>query len=83
MSSSPSEALRGVRGLLIDLDGVVVLRGQAIPGAPEALDELTRRGIPFRIVTNTSLLGPVSLSRFGRTIGVDVPADRILSGVSV
>jgi HAD superfamily hydrolase (TIGR01450 family) len=80
---SLSEPLRGVRGLLIDLDGVIVLKGQAIPGAPEALAELTRRRIPFRIVTNTSLLGPVSLSRYGRTIGVDIPPDRILSGVSV
>jgi HAD superfamily hydrolase (TIGR01450 family) len=77
------DALRGVRGLLIDLDGVIVLKGRTIPGAPEALAELDRRGIPFRIVTNTSLLGPVSLARYGRSIGVDIPAERILSGVSV
>lgn len=83
MSSPPSEALRGVRGLLIDLDGVVVLKGKAIPGAPEAFIELDRRRIPYRIVTNTSLLGPVSLARYGRSIGVDIPAERILSGVSV
>jgi HAD superfamily hydrolase (TIGR01450 family) len=80
---SPSEALRGVRGLLIDLDGVIVLKGEAIPGSAEAIHELDRRGIPFRIVTNTSLLGPASLARYGRTIGVDIPAERILSGVSV
>jgi HAD superfamily hydrolase (TIGR01450 family) len=83
MRSSPSQALRGVRGLLIDLDGVIVLKGHAIPGAPEALRELDRRGIAFRIVTNTSLLGPASLARYGRTIGVDILAERILSGVSV
>jgi HAD superfamily hydrolase (TIGR01458 family) len=82
MASLPGP-LRGVRGLLLDLDGVMVLKGQAIPGAPEALAELGRRGIPFRIVTNTSLLGPASLARYGRTIGIDVPAERILSGVSV
>jgi HAD superfamily hydrolase (TIGR01450 family) len=82
MQSLP-DALRGVRGLLIDLDGVVVLKGHAIAGAPEALAALDRRGIPFRIVTNTSQLGPASLARYGRTIGVDIPAERILSGVSV
>ena len=36
--------MRGVRALLLDLDGVIVLAGKAIPGAAEALAELERRG---------------------------------------
>ena len=39
-------ALHGVRGLLLDLDGVLVLKGRAVPGAVEALAELDRRGVP-------------------------------------
>ena len=78
-----SETLTGVRGLLLDLDGVVVLKGAAIPGAAEAIAELDRRGIPYRIVTNTSLVSRASLSKFGEAIGVRIPADRILSGLSV
>jgi HAD superfamily hydrolase (TIGR01458 family) len=72
-----------VRGLLLDLDGVIVLKGEAIPGAAAAVDELNRRGIPFRIVTNTSLVSRASLARYGASIGITVPADRILSGLSI
>ena len=48
--------MAGVRGLLLDLDGVLVLQGKAIPGAQEAMAEIDRRGIPYRVVTNTSLV---------------------------
>jgi HAD superfamily hydrolase (TIGR01458 family) len=81
--SQPSEPLHGVRGLLLDLDGVIVLKGQAIPGAAEAVASLDRRGIPYRIVTNTSLLSRDSLARFGASIGIDIPPERILSGLSI
>ena len=36
-------ALHGVRGVLLDLDGVLVLKGAPVPGAVEALAELDRR----------------------------------------
>lgn len=81
--SQPSEPLHGVRGLLLDLDGVIVLKGQAIPGAAEAVASLDRRGIPYRIVTNTSLMSRESLARFGASIGIDIPPERILSGLSI
>ncbi len=40
--------------LLFDLDGTLYTDAGAIPGAVEALQELKRRGIPFRYVTNTT-----------------------------
>lgn len=48
------ERLAGVRGLILDADGVLVIRGEPIPGAPEALARLAELGIPYRIVTNYS-----------------------------
>jgi HAD superfamily hydrolase (TIGR01450 family) len=39
---------------LLDLDGTLYAGGAAVPGAPEALDRLRRRGVPFRLVTNTT-----------------------------
>jgi HAD superfamily hydrolase (TIGR01458 family) len=81
--SQPSEPLHGVRGLLLDLDGVIVLKGRAIPGAADAVRSLDRRGIPYRIVTNTSLLSRESLARFGESIGLAIPPERILSGLSI
>jgi HAD superfamily hydrolase (TIGR01458 family) len=76
-------ALRGVRGLLLDLDGVIVLAGEPIAGAPEAVRELTSRGLPFRVVTNTSLVSRVTLSRWGERIGAPVAPSHFQSALSV
>jgi HAD superfamily hydrolase (TIGR01458 family) len=75
--------LAGVRGLLLDLDGVLILAGRPIPGAVDALAELERRGVPYRIVTNTSLWSRVALARYGESVGMPVSPDRILSALSV
>jgi HAD superfamily hydrolase (TIGR01458 family) len=74
--------LHGVRGLLLDLDGVLVLRGKAVPGAVEALAELDRRGFPYLVVTNTSLVSRTTLARWGRSIGYATPADRFQSALT-
>jgi HAD superfamily hydrolase (TIGR01458 family) len=75
--------MRGVRGLLLDLDGVLVKQGGAIPGAAQALAELDRRGLPYRIVTNTSLFSREALSRWGASVGLRTPPERIMSALSV
>jgi HAD superfamily hydrolase (TIGR01458 family) len=75
-------ALRGVRALLLDLDGVIVLAGQAIPGATEAIAELERRGFPYRIVTNTSAVSRATLSRWSARLGAPIPAERFESALS-
>jgi len=41
-------------GLLIDIDGVLHVGTKAIAGARETLEALRARGIPFRLVTNTT-----------------------------
>jgi HAD superfamily hydrolase (TIGR01458 family) len=74
--------LAGVRGLLLDMDGVLVLRGSPIPGAAESLVELERRALPYRVVTNTSVLSRESLSAWGASVGLSVPPDRIISALS-
>jgi len=75
-------ALAGVRALLLDLDGVIVLKGELLPGAGEALARLTEREIPYRIVTNTSMVSRQSLSRWGDRLGAPIPPERIMSAVS-
>ncbi|HEX7473992.1 MAG TPA: HAD-IIA family hydrolase [Candidatus Limnocylindrales bacterium] len=74
--------MAGVRGLLLDLDGVLVLQGKAIPGAQEAMAEIDRRGIPYRVVTNTSLVSRPALSSWGKSLGLRIPPDRIMSALS-
>jgi HAD superfamily hydrolase (TIGR01450 family) len=75
-------ALHGVRGLLLDLDGVLVLAGKAIAGAPEAMAELDRRAMPYLLVTNTSLVSRPSLAAWGRSVGFATPPDRLQSALS-
>ena len=75
-------ALEGVRAFLLDLDGVIVLAGQAIPGAAEAVTTLERRGTPYRIVTNTSAVSRTTLSRWSERLGAPIPPERFESALS-
>jgi HAD superfamily hydrolase (TIGR01458 family) len=83
--TSPAEArelLAGVRGLLLDLDGVILLRGEALPGAADAVARLTARGLPFRILTNTSLVSRETLAGRLARFGVTVQPAWIVSALS-
>ena len=83
---SPDPHLRrqldGVRGLLLDLDGVLVLRNALIPGAVEALARLDAAAIPYLLATNISLVSRATLSRELGRAGLSIPADRIVSAPS-
>jgi hypothetical protein len=73
-------AVGGVRAFLLDLDGVIVLAGEAIPGAAEALTGLERRGMPYRIVTNTSAVSRETLSRWSAKARRADPAGAVRVG---
>jgi HAD superfamily hydrolase (TIGR01450 family) len=76
------EELARVRALVIDIDGVLVLAGKPIPGAAEALAELDRRRVPWRILTNTSTAArPVLSDRLAR-YGLAVPPGRLTTSLS-
>jgi HAD superfamily hydrolase (TIGR01458 family) len=78
----PAGALAGVRGLLLDLDGVLIVRNEPLAAAVAALADLRTRGIPFRVMTNTSSMSRATLAAWGRRAGLDVPADHIISSLS-
>lgn len=80
--SALREAMRGVRALLLDLDGVIVVAGEAVPGSVEAIAELERRRVSYRIVTNTSLVSRRTLSRYAAKLGNDIPPERFQSALS-
>ena len=69
-------ALHGIRALLLDLDGVIVGAGKAVPGSVDAINELERRDVPYRIVTNTSLVSRSTLSRWAASLGNRIPPER-------
>jgi HAD superfamily hydrolase (TIGR01458 family) len=76
------KALEGVRALLLDLDGVIVVAGEAVPGAPHAIAGLEGRRFPYRIVTNTSAVSRATLARWSAKIGAPIPASRFQSALS-
>ena len=47
-------SLSGRRAVLLDLDGVLYVEGQPLPGAAAAVQELRARGFALRFVTNTT-----------------------------
>lgn len=69
--------------MLCDLDGVVWLAGEALPGSPEAVAELRRQGVRVGFLTNNSSLGISDyLARLDK-IGIPAePADILTSGVA-
>ena len=76
-------ALDGVRAFVLDADGVLLYRGEPISGSPEALLELRRRGIPYRVVTNFSSAHRSTLAAaFGKATGLPVDGSEIITAAS-
>jgi HAD superfamily hydrolase (TIGR01458 family) len=67
------------RALLIDLDGVVYLGEQPIPGAIETLSCLTAEGIPHVFVTNTTSRPVSALASKLKRWAIDAPVERIMT----
>lgn len=76
------EALRGVRGFVLDADGVLVLQGAALPGSMAAVAALSARGVPFRVVTNFSQLHRSTLAAWFAKGGLTIDSSRIITGTS-
>lgn len=67
------------RGLLIDIDGVLFVGDEVVPGAPEALTALARAGLPRRFVTNTTRRSAGELEAKLRGLGFDVRGEEIVT----
>ena len=76
------DQLAGVRGLLLDLDGVLVLKNYPLPGATGALESLDAAGFPFLVATNTSMSSRATMSLELGRVGLSIPAGRIVSAAS-
>jgi 4-nitrophenyl phosphatase len=66
-------------GLLIDLDGVVWIGRETVPGAVEALRELHERGVAVVFVTNNSVKPPASYVERLRELGAPVEEGRVVT----
>ena len=70
---------RDIAGLLIDVDGVLHIDGDPLPGAAQALQALRTRGIPFVLLTNTTIRTRRQLGQLLRDLGFPVTDDDIVT----
>ena len=71
-----------VDGLLLDIDGVLAVSWEALPGAVETLARLRERRLPFRLITNTTTQTRAALSDTLVRAGFDVTSDEIVTAVN-
>ncbi|MDQ7030498.1 MAG: HAD-IIA family hydrolase [Ardenticatenia bacterium] len=66
-------------GLLLDLDGVLVTGGHPLPGVIDVLVTLLSSGVPFRILSNTTLVPRRLIVERFRALGVSLSTDMVLT----
>lgn len=66
-------------GLLIDIDGVLVVSWEPIAGAAEALDRLRAVEVPVRFATNTTSRTRAQIADALRSAGMPVDTEEILT----
>jgi len=70
-------------GLLVDLDGVVWIGREIVPGAAETLRGLLDAGKQVVFVTNNSVKQPAEYASRLRDAGIPTAGDRVLTGGAV
>jgi HAD superfamily hydrolase (TIGR01458 family) len=71
--------VRAIRGFLFDVDGVLHVGRQAIPGAAEVLNVLAAREIPHLLLTNTTTASRATLAARLREMGLPVSMESLLT----
>jgi HAD superfamily hydrolase (TIGR01458 family) len=67
--------------VLLDIDGVLTVSWEALPGALEAIAWLRRERFPFRLITNTTTHTRRHLAMTLEVAGFDVAPDEIVTAV--
>lgn len=65
--------------LLLDIDGVLHVGDEEVPGARDALEQLRAASIPFRLVTNTTSRPRAAVVDRLRRIGFDIEPEEVLT----
>lgn len=71
--------LHTVKAVLFDLDGVLYIGKQVIPGAVETVEALRHAGVAVRFVTNTSTLSLYALQKKLQALGFQAATEEIMS----
>jgi HAD superfamily hydrolase (TIGR01458 family) len=74
--------LANVEGVLLDMDGVLTVSWRPIPGAADAVSWLRANEIPFRLITNTTMLSRTRLAAILHEGGFEVDREEVLSAAA-
>lgn len=74
---------RAIKGILLDLDGVLWRGSKPIPGAAETVKQLKASGYAVRFVSNNSLLGSRGMHRHFERLGIDAQRSEIVLATEV
>jgi len=74
--------MTAIRGVLLDLSGVLYVGSGAVPGAPEALARLRGAGLPLRFITNTTRSTRKAIGEKLRRLGFEIEDDEIFTAPS-
>lgn len=79
MSTGLERHLLAPEAVLLDVDGVLTESWNALPGAPEVISLLRRAGVPFRLLTNTTMFSRRALAQRLRGAGFDVDTEELVT----
>lgn len=71
--------MRGVEGLILDLDGTVYFGDDAIPGAAKTIEHLRQAGVPMCFATNTTQRPRSDLVVRLASMGIEVTAEELFT----
>ncbi len=77
----PMGGMADVDLVLVDLDGTLYVGTRPVPGAVGAVARLRDRGVTVRFVTNTDSIAPQTLLGRLAGMGIQAPADEVLTPV--
>jgi glycerol-1-phosphatase len=70
-------------GVVLDIDGVVVLDDAALPDAGATVAALRAAGLGLQLATNNASRTPAEIASFLQVVGVDVDASEVLTSALV
>ena len=76
---APMEWPRTIRGVLLDLEGVIYQGESSIPGAIEAVSDLERRGLRLRYLTNTTIQPRSAIAKRLTAMGISILPDHLIT----
>ncbi len=68
-----------IKGVLLDIDGVLYTGDTPVPGAAESLQFLKENQIPFQCISNTTQKSRASISQKLDTYGLNIPEEFIFT----